>query len=107
MTLYKEFAGRLNALESKIVPRLFSMLADETDAKILLALPGNASDLSSKEIESRLHELYLRGVVFPSKKTSPTVYRMAKTVTHFHDTTVQGKKAPKAFLDLWQEERDI
>jgi len=109
MNLYQELAARLNVPESKIVPRLLQMVADETDAKILLALPANAPELAAKlglstqETESRLHELYLRGVAFPSKKTSPTVYRYAKAVVQLHDTTIQWKKAPKAFLDLWQE----
>jgi len=110
MSLYKELAARLKADESKIIPRVLQILADETDAKILLALPANAPDLSVKfelpvrEIESRLHELYLRGVAFPSKKTSPPIYRFAIiSAIHLHDMTVQWKKAPQEFLDLWQE----
>jgi len=109
MNLYKELSSRLNASESNLISRILKMVADETDAKILLALPANAPDLAGKlglpvqEVESRLDELYMRGVAFPSKKTSPTVYRYAKAVVQLHDTTISWKEAPKELLDLWQE----
>ncbi|MBT3311325.1 MAG: ferredoxin family protein [Desulfobacteraceae bacterium] len=109
MTIYQELAKRIKAPESKIIPRLFEILADETDAKILLALPGDVPALTDKlgfspeDIEVRLNELYLKGVVFPYKKVTPTSYRMAGDAVHMHDTTVQWKEAPKEFLDLWQE----
>jgi NAD-dependent dihydropyrimidine dehydrogenase PreA subunit len=109
MTVYQELAARLHAANSQILPKLLQMLADETDAQILLALPADAPTLAEKlhlreaEVESRLHELYLKGVVFPSQKTSPPTYRMAREILHLHDTSVQWKNAPKEFLDLWQE----
>ena len=109
MSIYQKLASRIHAGESEIIPRLFEMLADETDARILLGLPAGIEELSDKfgisvkEAGDRIHELYLRGVVFPNKWASPTTYRMAKDVLHLHDTTVQWKKAPEEFRDLWQE----
>jgi NAD-dependent dihydropyrimidine dehydrogenase PreA subunit len=109
MTIYKELAARLHAPDSGIIPKLLQMLADETDAQILLALPADLPTLTDKihlpsaTIESRLQELYLKGIVFPSRKTSPATYRMAREVLHLHDTSVQWKNAPREFLDLWQQ----
>ena len=109
MTVYEELAARLHMPNSRIIPRLLQMLADETDAQILLALPADVPTLTdtlhqpSAMLEARLHELYLKGIVFPSKKTSPPIYRMAREVLQLHDTSVQWKNAPKEFLDLWQE----
>lgn len=109
MTVYEELAARLHVHNSKIIPKVLQFLADETDARILLALPADIPALTDKlglpseALEERLHELYLRGIVFPSKKTSPTSYKLAREVLHLHDTSVQWKKAPKEFLDLWQE----
>jgi NAD-dependent dihydropyrimidine dehydrogenase PreA subunit len=109
MTVYEELAARLHAHNSGIIPKVLQFLADETDAQILLALPADGAALADKlglpseAIEDRLHELYLRGIVFPSKKTSPTTYRLAREVLHLHDTSVQWKNAPKEFLNLWQE----
>ncbi len=109
MTVYTELAARLHVPDSIIIPKLLQMLADETDAQILLALPADAPTLADKFhlpssiLEARLHELYLKGIVFLSKKTSPATYRMAREVLQLHDTTVQWKNAPGEFRDLWQK----
>ena len=108
-TVYEELAVRVKAPKSKIIQRLFQILADETDARILLALPAKIPDLvdqlglSAEKLEDSLHELYLKGVVYPSKKTTPVTYRTATDVIHLHDTSVQWKEAPREFLGLWQE----
>lgn len=109
MSLYQELAGRIGLGELKIVPRLFEMLADETDAKILLSLPGTVPEvqakmgLSQEEAEKRMKELFLKGLVFPSHKTTPATYRMGRDFVQFHDATILWKDAPIEFLDLWQE----
>ncbi len=48
MSLYQELAARIGLGDSKIVPRLFEMLADERDAKILLPLPGTVPEVQAK-----------------------------------------------------------
>ena len=109
MSVYQELASRIGLGDSEIIPRLFEMLADETDAKILLSLPGMIPDvqrkigLSQEEAEKRVKEMFLKGLVFPSHKTTPTTYRMGRDFVQFHDATILWKDAPVAFLDLWQE----
>ena len=47
---------------------------DETDARILLALPATAVDLADKfggeasAMETKMNELFVKGLVFKSKK---------------------------------------
>jgi len=107
--MYQELAARIGLGESAIAPRLFEMLADETDAKILLSLPGTVPDVQAKtglsleEAEKRIKELFLKGLVFPSHKTTPTIYRTGRDFVQFHDATILWPGAPVAFLDLWQE----
>jgi NAD-dependent dihydropyrimidine dehydrogenase PreA subunit len=109
MSLYQELASRIGLGESEIAPRLFEMLADETDAKILLSLPGTVADVQSRiglsagEAEKRMKELFLKGLVFPSHKTTPATYRMGRDFVQFHDATILWPAAPVEFLDLWQE----
>jgi hypothetical protein len=109
MRLYQELASRIGLGESKIIPRLFEMLADETEARILLSLPATVPDvqakigLSDEEAEKRMKDLFLKGLVFPSHKTTPTTYRMGRDFVQFHDATILWKDAPVEFLDLWQE----
>jgi hypothetical protein len=109
LLIYDELAARAKAPNSKFLPKLFEYLADETDARILLALPADVPTLAGKlglstqDVEDRIRDLYLKGVVFPNKKTTPISYRMPRDMVHMHDTTVQWKDAQEAFLHLWQE----
>ena len=113
MWLHEQLAARVGLGESKIAPRLFQMLADETDARILLSLPAAAPTVASKlglseeEVEAKLKELFLKGLVFPSHKTSPPTYRMCRNMVQFHDASILWKEAPQEFLDLWQEFMEI
>ncbi|UCF57684.1 MAG: 4Fe-4S binding protein [Deltaproteobacteria bacterium] len=113
MTLYEGLAARVGLANSQIAPRLFQMLADETDAEILLSLPAQVSDLEDKlqlspeEIEQKIQELFLKGLVFPSRKTSPPTYRMCRDMVQFHDATILWKDAPQEFLNLWQEFMEV
>jgi NAD-dependent dihydropyrimidine dehydrogenase PreA subunit len=113
MTLYEGLAARVGLANSQIAPRLFQMLADETDAEILLSLPAQVSDLEGKlqlspeEIEQKIQELFLKGLVFPSRKTSPPTYRMCRDMVQFHDATILWKDAPQEFLNLWQEFMEV
>lgn len=107
--LYFQLAERIGLGSSKIIPRLFEMIADETDARILLALPATVPELegragcSREEAETRTRQLFLKGVAFPSSKTSPPTFRMCRDLVQFHDATILWKEAPQPFLDLWQE----
>lgn len=109
MNLYRELAARIGLGQSEIAPKLFAMLADETDARILLSLPGSVPDvhaslgLSQEEAEKRIKDLFFKGLVFPSHKTIPQSYRMGRDFVQFHDATILWKDAPVGFLDLWQE----
>jgi len=109
MNPYEELAARVGLVNSKIGPRLFRMLADETDTRILLSLPATVPDLAEKlnfsieEVEAKIQELFLKGLVFPSHKTSPPTYRTCRDMVQFHDATILWKEAPQEFLDLWQE----
>ena len=94
MSPYEELASRVGLVDSKIGPRLFQMLADETDAQILLSLPATVPDLAGKldlstqEVEAKIQELFLKGLVFPSYKTSPPTYRMCRDMVQFHDASI-------------------
>jgi Pyruvate/2-oxoacid:ferredoxin oxidoreductase delta subunit len=109
MNSYEELAARVGLVNSKIGPSLFRMLADETDTQILLSLPATVPDLAEKlnfpteEVEAKIQDLFLKGLVFPSHKTSPPTYRMCRDMVQLHDATILWKEAPQEFLDLWQE----
>lgn len=109
MDIYKELSARVGLPDSEIAPQLFKMLADETDARILSLMPATVEEIQEKmnlsvdEVQKRIHELFLKGLVFPSRRTDPPTYRMCRDMVQFHDATILWKDAPDEFLNLWQE----
>jgi Pyruvate/2-oxoacid:ferredoxin oxidoreductase delta subunit len=110
---YLELAYRIGLGQSERIPKLWAMIADSSEADILLALPADAPAVAAKlgrpeaEIAASLHTLFVKGVVFPSGKTSPPSYRMSRDLVQFHDASILWPDAPRAFLDLWQEFMDV
>jgi len=109
MDLYQRLSARVGLPESEIAPKLFKILADETDARLLLEMPATAEELQRRtaldeeEVKKRLDDLFLKGLVFPSKKTDPPTFRMCRDIVQFHDATILWKDATDEFLGLWQE----
>lgn len=89
--------------------RLVGMILSLEEAKLLLAMPGQPAKLSKKlglpvdTVEEMIHVLFVKGLVFPSSKTDPPTWRMARDFAQFHDGSILWPQAPQAFLDLWQE----
>jgi ferredoxin len=110
---YQVLAERIGLGQSERIPRLFSLLADSAEAELLLALPGDAPSLAQKlgrpepEVAEQLQTLFVKGVIFPSFKTDPPSYRLARDMIQFHDATILWPDAPREFLDLWQEWTEV
>jgi NAD-dependent dihydropyrimidine dehydrogenase PreA subunit len=94
---------------SERLARIWSMLCDEDDARLLTAMPGTAAELAAAtgldeaEVERRAAELFHRGVVFRSPKPHGTVLRGPRHLIQLHDASVQWAEAPREFLDTWKE----
>jgi Pyruvate/2-oxoacid:ferredoxin oxidoreductase delta subunit/DNA-binding Lrp family transcriptional regulator len=110
---YVELAGRIGLGQSERIARLFGIIANQNEAELLLALPGNARAMAEKlgrsqeEIASMLQTLFVKGIVFPSGKTEPPTYRMSRDLIQFHDASILWPDAPQEFLDLWQDFMEI
>lgn len=106
---YKQLSIRIGLGKSARIQRLFSMIASDQEAEILLILPSDAIYLSKKiginqdTTEKLLHNLFIKGLIFPSFKTDPPTYRMVRDIVQFHDASILWPDAPREFLDLWQE----
>lgn len=112
-TAYLELAKRIGLGNSERIPKLFEMIANPTEAALLLALPADPTGLSAKlgieqgEIADMLKTLFVKGLVFPSGKTDPPTYRMSRDLVQFHDASILWPDAPREFLDLWQDFMEI
>ena len=110
---YQELAARIGLGQSERIPQLFKMIADETEAELLLAMPGSVPELAEKlgrdqdDVAKMVQTLFIKGLVFPSYKSDPPKYRMGRDIIQFHDASILWPDAPREFLDMWQEWTDV
>lgn len=108
-SIYDQMAEKIFLKGSKIIPRLFSMIVDNEEAGLMMAMPGTPQQLSEKvgktpeEIEKMCLNLYYKGTVFKSFKGGTVGYKMCRDMVQFHDATILWPEAPQEFLDLWQQ----
>jgi Pyruvate/2-oxoacid:ferredoxin oxidoreductase delta subunit len=108
---YREISKLLGAPGSKIIPRIIEMIADEQESKILLAAfpAATVSELSEKTgipreaVQAMVRPMFLKGLLFSSKKEGEPRYYRVKTVPQFHDSSILWKGATKEFHNLWKE----
>lgn len=102
-------------LEQMLLPasdrfvNLVGMIVSPEEARLLLAMPGQPADLAQRLAlplditDEMIRVLYFKGLAFPSPKTDPPTWRMARDFVQFHDATILWPEAPQAFLDQWQD----
>jgi len=108
---YQEISKLLGAPTSKIIPRIIEMIADEKECNILMAAfpAATISELSQKtgipceEVQAMIRPMFLKGLLFSSKKEGDPRYYRVKTVPQFHDSSILWKAATKEFHNLWKE----
>jgi len=106
--IYEKLTDKIMLTGSKIIPRLFEMIADQDEAALLLAMPGTPEALAERVnrqpdvVEQMCLELYRKGLCFKSFKGGSLGYKMCRDMIQFHDATILWDAAPQAYLDLWQ-----
>lgn len=106
---YEELAGRIDAEGSTFIPRLFEMIADQDEARLMLAMPATAPELSRStqipedRVDEMLKLLFHKGLAFYSKRTDPPTWRMCRSVGQFHDASILWPGASPSFMALWSE----
>ncbi len=110
--LYVQLTDKIFLTGSVIIPQLFRMIADEDEARLMLAMPGTPEQLAERtgrdeqEVRESLDLLFWKGLVFKSRKPEGTIYRMGRDLVQFHDATLTWPDAPVEYLDLWQRYMD-
>jgi Fe-S-cluster-containing hydrogenase component 2/predicted transcriptional regulator len=111
MTMYQQLAADLGFGESKMIPKMFAFIADEDEAKLMLAAspPATVEEISEKtgfpveKAQSMLDSLFIKGLIFKSKKPDATRYYKVRHFIQFHDATVLTPGVDQEYLDLWKE----
>lgn len=116
-TVYQQLAASVGAEGSPTIPRIFQMLLNEDEAKVLFAAypAGSAAELAEKtglpaeDVEKMMDPLFRKGVLFRSSRADaegmPRYYRV-RALLQFHDASVLSPDLGKAFFDLWREYQD-
>lgn len=110
--VYEQMTDKIMLTGSKLIPELFRMVADESEAELLLAMPGTPGELAEKTgrsveaVEAACQALYHKGVAFKSYRGGGLKFKMCRDMTQFHDATILWPEAPKAFHELWQRFMD-
>jgi len=106
--IYEQLTDRIMLTGSTLIPELFRMIADASEAELMLAMPGTPDELAVKtgrpvdEVAAACAELYHKGLAFKSFKTGTVGFKMCRDMIQFHDGTILWPEAPQAYLDLWQ-----
>lgn len=106
--IYEQMTDKIMLTGSKLIPELFRMIADEDEARLLMAMPGTPEQLAEKtgrpldDVEESCRVLYQKGLAFKSLKGGTVGYKMCRDMIQFHDATILWADAPLAYLDLWQ-----
>lgn len=108
--VYQQLAEAVGAGESKYIPGIFESLADEKEARLLLAAapPATVRELAEKtgmgeaEIEAMIEPLFKKGLLFKSKKPEGTRYYRVRQTLQMHDSTAVMVNPPRKMLELWK-----
>ncbi|MBI5115100.1 4Fe-4S binding protein [Candidatus Poribacteria bacterium] len=104
--LYREMADRIMMGNSDDIKQALRIVADEGEARLLLAMPGTAEQLADstnrpvEEVRKALDGLFHKGLAFVSGSSGK--YRMFRDVIQLHDATALWPEAPKELLELWK-----
>jgi Pyruvate/2-oxoacid:ferredoxin oxidoreductase delta subunit len=110
-TVYQQIAARLGADPQGLLPEILEVLADEKQAKSLLAAspPSTLSELAEKtglspgEIPALVDDLFTKGLLFKSRKPDATRYYAVRHVPQMHDATGVMQSPPPRMLELWKK----
>lgn len=109
--LYQKLSEKIGT-PSERIEKLWKVLCDEGEARLLLAMPGTVEELAEKtaskaeEVKPMLDRLFRKGVVFDREKQGVVTYSMPRHLLQFHDASILWPEAPAGFLDQWQDFMD-
>ncbi len=115
MTLYQQLAESIGFGESKRVPQMFAYIADEDEARFILAAapPATVEEIAERaglpldKAEKMAGPLFKKGLIFKSKKTGLTRYYKLRNFVQFHDGTVLTPGISQEYLDMWKEFEEV
>jgi ferredoxin len=114
-TLYQQLAEVVGAGDSVVIPEIFKMLADENEAKVVLAAApaatvdelGEKTGIPVTDVEKMVEPLFRKGLLFKSKKEGKTRYYRVRRLLQFHDAAILAEGMGQGFYDLWKKYHEL
>ncbi|MDY6845012.1 MAG: 4Fe-4S ferredoxin [Thermodesulfobacteriota bacterium] len=108
---YQQLAESVGMGTSPTISNILKVLANEDEAKILLAAspPANIEEIAQKTglkketVEKMVDPLFRKGLLFKSKKDDHLRYYRFRNFAQLHDATAVAKNPSQEMLDLWKE----
>jgi len=112
--LYQTLAASVGAAGSERIERIFRMLADAEEARLLIAASPPATlaqlaertGLEMKRLEEMAQALFQKGLLFYSERNGVRKYYRVRHVPQLHDATAVALDASQELLDLWRDYTD-
>ncbi len=112
--LYQNLAASIGAAGSQRIERIFKMLADPQEARVLMAASPPASleqlaertGLALQELGPMVERLFQKGLIFFSERNGFRKYYRVRHVPQLHDATAVALDASKELLELWRDYTD-
>jgi ferredoxin len=123
--IYKELAGRIKGANMAVMPQILARLANNEQARVLLAIPDTSAKgsygrtlqvseefalrvgLAPAAVARHIQELYEKGVVFPTKGGP----QMARSQIQLHDSSLNNPKydviGGSELFDLWSSVEEV
>ncbi len=109
-TLSRQLAEAIGAADSPLIQKIFEVLVNDEEAKVLLAAspPATTGEIARKTgfpqgtIETMMESLFNKGLIFKARKGDETKYYRVRSVPQMHDSTVLTPGISKEVLDLWK-----
>jgi ferredoxin len=109
MEVYGSLTRKVSGQDSKLLEKIWSILANPEEAAILDMLPKSAEEISVAlgtgldKVEVILDNLFHKGVVFDGIKDGRKIFRMPRHIIQFHDASLLWAEAPDELFTLWAE----
>ncbi|MEE9515754.1 MAG: 4Fe-4S dicluster-binding protein [Candidatus Adiutricales bacterium] len=111
MSLYHQLAESVGAPGSARIVKIFQALADEDEAKVLVASspPASVDEISEKTglpgqyVQEVVDTLFKKGLIFKSSRKDPQFYYRVRHMVQFHDSTAVARDVTPELIAMWQD----
>ena len=109
MEAYSNLTKKIVGQESKMLDKIWAVLASPEEAAILDMLPKPAEEIAQSagigldKAEAILGSLFHKGVAFEGIKDGKKIFRIPRHIIQFHDASLLWAEAPQELLELWAE----